>query len=252
MNKIDTKSLFLNLQAQMEAELNTNRTQVQHPGAKGDASELNWIKWLNNHLPKRYCVDKAFVIDCDNNISEQIDVVIYDQQYSPFVFNQNSVIYIPAESVYAIFEVKQELNKDYIEYAGKKAESVRSLRRTSAPIPHAGGTYPPKPNVEIISGILTLCSSWADPLGQTFETHIKNLILNQRLDIGCALQNGSFVVDYSNNVNIEKSTKEEALIYFFLNLLMKLQSLGTVPAMDICCYAAALDSISNKSAKATV
>ena len=122
----------------MITKLSTNRMSIIHPGAKGDVSELNWIQWLKDYLPKRYCVDKAFIIDCENNISDQIDVVIYDQQYSPFVFNQDSVIYIPAESVYAVFEVKKELNKEYIEYAEKKAGSVRSLHRTSAPIPHAG------------------------------------------------------------------------------------------------------------------
>ena len=115
MDKIELKDLFYNLQNQMISRLSTNRKSIAHPAAKGDASELNWIQWLKDYLPKRYCVDKAFLIDCNNNLSDQIDVVIYDQQYTPFAFKQDSVIYIPAESVYAIFEVKQELNKEYIE-----------------------------------------------------------------------------------------------------------------------------------------
>ncbi|WHH59784.1 DUF6602 domain-containing protein [Petroclostridium sp. X23] len=244
MRKIQLKELFYDLQTQMIAKLSTNRRSIAHPGAKGDASELNWIQWLKDYLPKRYCVDKAFIIDCDNNISDQIDVVIYDQQYTPFAFKQDSVIYIPAESVYAIFEVKQELSKEYIEYAGKKAESVRSLRRTSAPIPYAGGFYPPKPHNNIISGILTLTSTWTEPLGKSFEEHITSLPDIQRIDIGCALQCGSFKVDYNvNPIAIEKSTQEESFIYFFLKLLMELQKLATIPAMDIECYARALDSI---------
>lgn len=244
MNKIDLKQLFYDLQKQMITKLSTNRMSIMHPGAKGDASELNWIQWLKDYLPKRYCVDKAFIIDCENNISDQIDVVIYDQQYSPFVFNQDSVIYIPAESVYAVFEVKQELNKEYIEYAGKKAGSVRSLHRTSAPIPHAGGFYPPKPPGKIIAGILTLSSTWAEPLGPSLEEHIKNLPTNQGLDIGCCLQYGSFKVNYNDSqISIEKSTSEESFIYFFLKLLMELQKLATIPAMEIECYARALDSI---------
>ncbi len=244
MRKIELKELFYDLQNQMISKLSTNRKAILHPGTKGDASELNWIEWLKTYLPKRYCVDKAFIIDCENNISDQIDVVIYDQQYSPFAFNQDSAIYIPAESVYAIFEVKQELNKEYIEYAGAKAESVRNLTRTSAPIPHAGGYYPPKPHKEILAGILTLTSSWAEPLGTSFEDCIKNLPEQQRLNIGCALQSGSFFVSYlDNKPSIEKSTQQEAFIFFFLKLLMELQKLGTIPAMDIECYAKALDSI---------
>lgn len=244
MHKINIKQLFYDFQAQMITKLSTNRRNISHPGSKGDASELNWIEWLKGYLPKRYCVDKAFIIDCENNISEQLDIVIYDQQYTPFVFNQDSIKYIPAESVYAIFEVKQELNKENIEYAGKKAESVRALKRTSAPIPHAGGFYPPKPHNDILAGILTLSSVWIEPLGTSFEEHIGNLKSNQQLNIGCVLQSGSFIVDYKDNkITIQKSTKEESFIYFFLKLLMELQKLATIPAIDIECYARALDSI---------
>jgi len=239
-NKIDIKQLFYRLQTQMETKLTTNREVVLHPGAKGDASEINWIQWLKEYLPKRYCVDKAFVVDCDNNISEQIDVVIYDRQYTPFIFNQDSIFYVPAESVYAIFEVKQELNKDYIEYAGAKAESVRSLKRTSAPIYHAGGKYDAKPHSKILAGILTLGSSWADPLGDKFEEHIIQSEIKQ-LNIGCCLKHGAFIVTDDNR--IEKSSANEALIFFFLKFSKTLQEMGTISAMDIECYASALDSI---------
>ncbi len=237
------KDLFYNLQNQMVASLATNRSSITHPGALGVASELNWIEWLKQYLPKRYFVDKAFVVDCNDNISQQIDVVIYDQQYTPFVFKQNSVIYVPAESVYAVFEVKQELTKDYLEYAGDKAQSVRSLDRTSAPIPHAGGYYDPKEPGRILAGILTLSSSWKDPLGKIFEENVANLTGNRKLDLGCCLKHGSFRVEHSNDgVSIHKSTPDEAFIYFFLTLLMELQELATVSAIDISCYAKSLDS----------
>lgn len=242
MGQIDIKSLFYSLQTQMCAKLSTNRQHIQHPGIKGDSSELNWIEWLKTYLPKRYSVDKAFIIDCDGNMSDQIDVVIYDQQYSPFVFNQDNAYYIPAESVYAIFEVKQEINKENIIYAGDKTKSVRSLKRTSTAIPHAGGYYAPKPHNKILSGILTLSSVWNPPLGKSFEEAIYSLEDESKLDIGCILAEGSFLADYKNDV-LMKSTEKESLIFFFLKLLIELQSLGTTPAIDINCYGSALDSI---------
>ena len=42
--------------------------------------------------------------------SEQIDVVVFDRQYSPFIFNYEGQTIIPAESVYAVFEAKQTVN----------------------------------------------------------------------------------------------------------------------------------------------
>lgn len=35
---------------------------------------------LSTYLSKRYCADKAFVIDSIGNISDEIDIVIYDRQ----------------------------------------------------------------------------------------------------------------------------------------------------------------------------
>jgi len=242
MGKIEIKSLFYSLQAQMVAKLSTNRQHMPHPGMKGDSSELNWIEWLKAYLPKRYSVDKAFIIDCFGNISDQIDVVIYDQQYSPFVFNQDNSYYIPAESVYAVFEVKQEINKDYIQYAGAKTKSVRNLKRTSTFIPHAGGCYDPKQHKRILAGLLTLSSGWTPPLGKSLEKALYDLDTESSLDFGCVLEEGSFLVD-NDKKSIIKSTKEEALIFFFLKLLISLQQLGTVPAIDINCYGSALDSI---------
>lgn len=106
MNKIDLKQLFQGLQSQMTSQLNTNREFILHPGSKGDSLENAWIEWLQKYLPNRYSVDKAIVIDHEGNTSHQIDIVIYDNWFTPFIFSQNGFHYIPAEGVYAVFEVK--------------------------------------------------------------------------------------------------------------------------------------------------
>jgi len=238
-NKVDLQQLFSHLQEEMCAILNTNRKTVLHSSSKGDATELCWVEMLNNYLPKRYKAQKAFVIDSKGDISEQMDIVIFDRQYSPFLFNHLGVCYVPAESVYAVFESKQDLNKYNIEYAGKKAESVRKLFRTSAAIPHAGGKFPPREPQPIISGILSLGSEWNPAIGDSFEEAVKNLNFEQRLDLGCCLEGGAFECVYTekqfNTLDIKE--QKNALIFFFLRLLEKLQSLATVPAIEISEYA---------------
>ncbi len=240
--RIKLRSLFLGLQKQMIAKLSTTRENISHPGTKGDAAELSWIEMLNSYLPKRYQVAKAFVLDVSGQLSEQIDIVIFDRQYSPFLFNQNGAMYVPAESVYGVIEVKQDINKDAIEYGGSKAASVKRLHRTSAPIPHAGGTYSPKKHFEILAGIVTLGSSWDPPLGSNLESTIAGLSYQERIDLGCALQFGAFEVTYPDKAKpvIEKSEEDDSLIFFFLHLLYSLQKLGTAPALDIAEYAKSL------------
>jgi len=242
-NKIDLKKIFLDLQNQMITKLTTNRECISHPETKGSASELNWIEMLNSYLPERYQVEKGFIIDSRGCISNQIDIIIFDRQYSPLLFNQNGAFFIPAESVYAVFEVKQDLNKTSIEYAGKKAGSVRCLYRTSSPIHYAGGTYLPKPLFDILAGILTLDCTWKS-LENNVIPILKELSSPEKIHFGCSLQTGSFNAEYSEDtIEIKYSHKNESLIFFFLHLLEKLQKLGTVPALNITEYA---KSLSNK------
>lgn len=206
---------------------------IGHPSAKGDAAELQWRRMLEDYLPERYCVAKGFVLDCDGKLSQQIDVIVYDRQYSPLLFNQDETRYVPAESVYALLEVKQELNPGNILYAGDKIASVRRLRRTSAEIPHAGGVYKPKKPIPILGGILTLDSSWHSDWQKSLHEILKSLASEQRLDIGCALKIGSFEAIYKGNrVSILSGSNDSALIFFFLKLLARLQASGTVAALD--------------------
>lgn len=224
--------LFTVLQKKMQTELEGARLVLEHPSTLGDNSELKWIDWLRKYLPERYCIDKAQIIDSNGNLSQQIDVVIYDRQYTPFIFNDGGALYIPAESVYAVFEVKQTLNKDYLFYAGNKAESVRNLYRTSTSIIHAGGKFEPIRPKPIIAGILTYDCEWANGLNDTFVTNLKTLQNNQILNLGCSLMVGSFYINPENE-KLQISNANESLVYFFLKLFRELQKIGTVPAMDI-------------------
>jgi hypothetical protein len=239
---VDLRHLFLSLQNQMAARLVTDREVIDHP-IKGDAAELNWLRMFGDYLPRRYQASKAFVLDSRGSSSEQIDVVIHDRQYSPFLFNQDQSRFVPAESVYGVFEVKQNFSKEDLEYAGDKVASVRRLHRTSAPIPHAGGTFTPRPPFTILGGVLALESSWNPPLGEAFERILQSLPPDSRLDLGCALKHAAFECIYSenNSVTVERSASDTALMFFFLRLLKRLQQLATVPAMDLSEYEKALN-----------
>ena len=165
--KVDIKGLFEGLQNQMVAQLNTNREFILHSGSKGESLENVWIEWLRKYLPTRYCVDKAIVIDSNGDLSHQIDLVIYDQQYTPFVLTQNGIHYIPAEGVYAVFEVKPDFKgnvgeENYFEYTGSKIESVRRLKRTSVKIINAGCEVNARPLTKIIGGLLASTNSYAN------------------------------------------------------------------------------------------
>lgn len=248
--KISMHQLYLDHQKQLCAELSTIRTNIDHEGMKGDAAERVWIKFLDTHLPSRYKVDSAKIVDHQGNTSDQIDIVIYDRQYTPFVFNSSGVKYIPAESVYAVFEAKQSINKSLLEYGMRKVKSVRQLLRTSAPIVDRGVSKNAAPLFRIMGGFLSLDNGWSGTVSASkpFASIMKAASEDELIDIGCIMADKSFTATIDNTdalhpkVDIVFSDKEETLIYFFLKLVAELQKLGTVRAIDLTQYMATLKS----------
>ena len=175
-------------------------------------------------------------------------------------------LYIPAESVYAVFEVKQDV-KGNIEYAAKKIESVRKLKRTSIEMVASGKTMDARPLTKIIGGILTTTSTYSK--NDTIIDQLQKLEGLQTLDMGCLCDTGSFYVDYNETIpkgieptnNIEDNRKYIELVYksrtvkeiefsdkdvsiftFFLQLVSYLKSIGTVAAIDINAYLKAINA----------
>ncbi len=226
-------TLLESLHDDLHTRLELARKSFAHPVIKGDASEDIWLKFLQAYLPKRYQAEKAFVVDSKGNFSEQMDVVIFDRQYSPFIFNFQDKMIIPAESVYAVFEAKQSINAEMVKYAQKKVESVRALYQTSLHIPHAGGTYSPKPPIKILGGILSFESDWSPAMGVSLEMALKAApgILN----IGCIACHGYFNFDNSKN-DYDFYHGGKPAPGFLFKLISELQLSGTVPMIDVLAY----------------
>ena len=235
MSEWSLKQLLAGLHDDIENRLSIARRSFQHPGTKGDASENVWLELLNTYLPRRYQAANAHVVDSNGVFSGQIDVVVYDHQYSPFIFRYENQEIIPAESVYAVFETKQTANAEYIEYAMVKAASVRRLHRTSLPIPHAGGTYPAKPLIRIYAGLLTLESDWSPALGDSLVHSLENGDSDGRLDLGCVAAHGYFDFDSESGKYLLHPGTKPATAFLFA-LISRLQFSGTVPMIDVQAY----------------
>jgi hypothetical protein len=227
--------LLASLHNDIERRLQAAREAFGHPVTKGDASEHVWLELLKRYLPHRYEAAKAHVVDSHGAFSGQIDVVVFDRQYSPFIFHHEAQTIIPAESVYAAFEAKQSIDADEVSYAQKKVASVRRLHRTSLPIPHAGGTYPAKTPAHILGGLLAFESEWTPPLGQPLTEALGKGEPDGRLDLGCVAAHGMFGCDEKDCYTITPQGKPATA--FLFELIARLQSTATVPMIDIRAYA---------------
>ena len=106
MNNWSLSTLLASLHNDIQRRFAIARQSFGHPGTKGDASEQVWLKLLKTYLPQSYQATTAHIVDSQGMFSEQIDVVVFDRQYSPFIFHYEGQMIIPAESVYAAFEAK--------------------------------------------------------------------------------------------------------------------------------------------------
>lgn len=222
--KIDIKKLFSALDEEMRLKLSSKIDEIYHPTAKGDESELNWIGLLRTYLPERYKVDNGFVVDYDGSISQQIDIIIYDRHFTPFIFRGENVVYIPAEGVYAVFEVKPHFDKNNYDYAVEKLKSVRELKRTSANFSHILGNN--KKDLFNIVGGLLVAENKSKGLFDAINTSSElNIVLCLDSGIKVVVENG-----------VEMQNKEPILAFFLLKLIEKLRALGSVPALDVDSY----------------
>lgn len=209
---------------------------IDHPVTKGEHCEGAWIDFFRSFLPNKYAVDKGFVFDSKGNVSEQIDIIIYDALYAPLVFGTDAgEKFVTAESVYAIFESKPKVDKETFAYANKKVESVTTLHRSARSVYVAGKVEGPRKLTKIIGGILAVDSVEPDSIKEYAKACMS-------VDMGCAINKHTFHICRDTDNNFQSmivSDKEEIVLSFFYLILNELYKLGTVAGIDIRDYAKA-------------
>ena len=233
--------LLAEVHGDVEAQLQSANRSIGHSTEKGDATESVWIDLFNQYLPKRYHAVRGHIADSQDSFSGQIDVIIHDRQYTPPIFTFKNAIVVPAESVYAVFEVKQSLSSNEIDYTKGKLESVRERCRTNAPIYYHGCDDPTaKRDLPwILGGLLCYGSSYTPPESKTLLENLADEKDNRRIDLVCVADTGVYErIDgaYQFNGSGCHTTR------FLFRLIRRLQPMATVPAIDMEKYEPYLDA----------
>jgi hypothetical protein len=82
---------------------------------------------------------------------------------------------------------------------------------------------------------------WKDGFGASFQRTLASDALSgeSRIDCGCGLSHGAFDL-FAAGGALTFGEQQAGLVFFLFRLLNKLQSLGTVPAIDWNAYASVL------------
>ena len=82
---------------------------------QGSNREEIWKSMFERIIPQKFNIERSvFIVDSKGNISKEVDLAIYDEQYTPYIFKYGMIKFIPVEAVAAVVECKskrQEVKK---------------------------------------------------------------------------------------------------------------------------------------------
>ena len=239
------KEIASNVQEKLLASL-AQPQPIEHPGTKGDSTESAWISLFQDYLPTRYRIAKGIVVDYEGNTSKQIDCLIFDAHFTPQIIPSEVSLYIPAEAVHAVFEVKQKINNENLQDASLKVQSVRRLKRTTSPYIGDGRIREAKPVFHILGGLLASKGSSKERLrSSSLHSQLAEFNGDQHLDFVFSAEDG--YADLVQSRYLVGTDKEEqirnkgnpfivegktGISYGMIRLLEELSWQGTVQAVE--------------------
>jgi hypothetical protein len=123
------QDLFRAAANRLRVEFEGLRQNNLHSGGTGTEVERVLLRFLDEHLPRRFDSTSAILIDIENNVSKQCDIAVYDALNSP-VYRASDVHQIlPIDHVVAVIEVKTSLNKAELTDAYEKIASCKALKK---------------------------------------------------------------------------------------------------------------------------
>lgn len=107
------------------------RYALNHGGTKGFLVEKSVINFLDLILSGNLAVTSGFITDSNNQMSKQLDIIIYDKIKAAHFFNSENITVMPCEFVYCVIEVKSRLKPNEMDNVYENMESVKKLKRNS-------------------------------------------------------------------------------------------------------------------------
>lgn len=114
----------------LENELVTQLTYKwdAHGGITGGNREEVWKSLFERIIPKKFQIARGvFIIDSKGKCSKEVDLAIYDEQYTPYIFNYGVLKFIPIEAVVAVIECKSSQVENKKNNLSKWIESIDVL-----------------------------------------------------------------------------------------------------------------------------
>ncbi len=97
-----------------------------HGTTVGTMREEVWQSFFESIIPKKFSIERSvFIIDSNGKISNEVDLAIFDEIYTPYIFKYRNMKFMPIEAVAVVVECKSKKAND--EKLENWANSIKNL-----------------------------------------------------------------------------------------------------------------------------
>jgi hypothetical protein len=203
------RELFDGVSKKLKIDFEEQAKLLGHPGEVGSGRENVLKNILVKYLPKRYGVDSGFVIDALGNKSEQIDIVIYEADYTPVFEIVDGKKFFPCETVVTVGQVRTGIgSREAMQECLGNINSVKRLDRSNnktnelitGPGVSLKGLPPFDPDKNFRDQIFgfVFCSSSMKPDTMVAELQAFNKRSEKKLWINTIVNYNEFLIEYAN------------------------------------------------------
>lgn len=106
------RSNYVSLEKSIVDQLSLEVTK--HQLTTGTYRETVWKSLFDMIIPRKFCIEQGvFIIDSKGKISDEVDLVIFDEMYTPYIFNYGKIKFIPIEAVAVVVQCKSKNLRGY-------------------------------------------------------------------------------------------------------------------------------------------
>jgi len=121
---IDAKEIFKNTNV---------RNKLLHAGEYGAYREKICQDIIKACIPRKYTVSDGFIINSNNEISSQLDLIIYNENETPLIAINDKEMFFPVETIVGVGEIKSTLSTTELCKALIKLSNTKKLKRNISP-----------------------------------------------------------------------------------------------------------------------
>lgn len=116
----------------------------KHHVTSGTFREDIWKSLFEQIIPQKFSIAQSvFIIDSNGRVSKEVDLAIFDEQYTPYIFRLGRIKYIPIEAVAVVIQCKSDnvtgekskkILYEWFKSINRLETSLKSITRTQTRI----------------------------------------------------------------------------------------------------------------------